>query len=312
MDRFDSIALFVDIAERGSLAAVARARNVAPSTVTVALQQLEQRLGARLFARSTRRIALTSEGERYREHCVRILAELEASERAVTHQRDTVTGLLRVTTTNDFGRTRVAPLVHRFLEEHPELRFELILSDGVLDLIEERIDVALRFGPLHDSRLTARRLFTSRRVVCASPDYWRRHAAPNQPTELAGHNCLVLARHGAPQARWPFRDARGKTFHVHVSGDRTANDGGVLRGWALDGAGVIFKSAWDAEDDVREGRLVPVLDTFALPSTELHAVHTGGRRPSQRLAAFLAFLENHLEPPSDAKRDARRRKTVRR
>jgi len=298
MDRFESMALFVEIAERGSLAAVARARNVAPSTVTLALQRLEERLGARLFARSTRRLSLTSEGERFREDCVRILAELEESECAVAGQRRGIRGLLRVTSTNDFGRTHVAPLVHDFLREHPGVRVELLLSDAVLDLIDERIDLALRFGPLVDSRLLARRLFSSRRVVCAAPTYWKRHATPRHPSELSHHNCLVLARRGAPQASWPFRDpSAGGTFHIHVSGDRMANDGGVLRAWALEGAGVIWKSAWDVEHDIRAGKLVSVLDAFALLSTELHAVHTGGRNPSRRLAVFLEFLEKHLAPP---------------
>jgi len=298
MDRFESMALFVEIAERGSLAAVARARNVAPSTVTLALQRLEDRLGARLFARSTRRLSLTSEGERFREDCVRILAELAESECAVAGQRRGIHGLLRVTCTNDFGRTHLAPIVHDFLREHPGVRVELLLSDAVLDLIDERIDLALRFGPLVDSRLQARRLFSSRRAVCAAPTYWKRHACPHHPSELARHNCLVLARRGAPQASWPFRDpGTDATFQVHVSGDRTANDGGVLRAWALDGAGVIWKSAWDVEHDIREGKLVPVLDAFALPSTELHAVHTGGRNPSRRLTVFLDFLEAHLTPP---------------
>ncbi|MCW5830865.1 MAG: LysR family transcriptional regulator [Labilithrix sp.] len=298
MDRFESMALFIEIAERKSLAAVARSRNVAPSTVTLALQRLEERLGARLVTRSTRRLSLTSEGERYLGDCSRILAELAESERAVAGQRRGISGLLRITTTNDFGRARVAPLVHRFLRAHPGVRVELLLSDAVLDLIEERVDLALRFGPLLDSRLMARRLFTSRRVVCAAPSYWKAHPPPRHPKELVEHNCLVLARRGAPQASWPFRDGRGGTFHVQVAGDRTANDGGVLRTWSLDGAGVIFKSAWDAEDDIRAGRLVPVLESFALPSTELHAVHTGGRAPSRRLAVFLDFLEKNLTPPS--------------
>lgn len=206
--------------------------------------------------------------------------------------------MLRLTAPNDFGRARIAPLVHAFLRENPGVRIELVLSDGVLDLIEERIDVALRLGPLSDSRLIARRLATGRRVVCASPRYWARHPPPKHPSELAHHNCLVLARPGAPQTSWPFRDEAGRTFQVRVTGDRTANDGGVLAAWALDGAGVILKSAWDIEAPLRTGRLEPALERFALPETDLHAVHTAGRRPNRRLATFLAFLEANLEPAS--------------
>lgn len=290
MDRFDAMQLFIEISERGSLAAVARARGVAPSTVTLALQQLEARLGVRLFARSTRRLSLSSEGERYRDDCQRILGDLAESESAVTGQRGALSGRLRISTTNDFGRARIAPLIHRFLRQHPGVRIELFLSDTVIDLIEERIDVALRFGPLTDSRLTARRIFTSHRVVCASRAYWARHPPPTHPSELAHHNCLVLARRGAPQSSWPFRDDAGRTFHVRVSGDRMANDGGVLRAWALDGAGVILKTACDTEADLQAGRLVTTLEPYALPATELHAVHTAGRSPSRRRKVRLPIV----------------------
>ncbi|MFP2959148.1 substrate binding domain-containing protein, partial [Myxococcus sp. 1LA] len=234
----------------------------------------------------------------YREDCLRILADLAESESAVAGQRRALSGRLRITTTNDFGRARVAPLVHSFLRLHPGVRIELFLSDAVVDLIEERIDVALRFGPLTDSRLTARRIFTSRRVVCAAKAYWSKHPPPTHPSELARHNCLVLARRGAPQTSWPFRDEAGRAFHVRVSGDRMANDGGVLRAWALEGAGVILKTACDAEADLQAGRLVPALEPFALPATELHAVHTAGQSPSRRLSAFLDFLEESLSAPA--------------
>ncbi|NPD23659.1 LysR family transcriptional regulator [Corallococcus exiguus] len=310
MDRFDEMELFLDIARRGSLSAVARARGVAPSTVTLGLQRMEARLGVRLLARSTRRLSLTPEGEGYRADCQRILTDLAESEAGVGGREGPLTGLLRVTATNDFGRARVAPLVDAFLRLHPGVRVELVLSDGVLDLIEEGIDVALRFGPLADSRLTARRIVSGRRVVCAAPAYWARHPPPRKPADLTRHNCLVLARPGAPQTSWAFRDEDGRVFHVRVSGDRTANDGGVLKDWALAGAGVILKSTWDVEALLASGHLVSALDRFTLPDIDLHAVHTAGREPGRRLAAFLAFLDEHLHlPPGSV--GARRRRASR-
>lgn len=294
MERLEQMAVFVAIADHGSMAAVARARALSPSTVTLALQQLESHLGVQLFVRSTRQLSLTPEGERYHEDCQRILADIEASEQAVMGQHHGLEGRIRVTATNDFGRAVIAPWIGDVLSAYPGLQIDLLLSDRVLDLIDNQIDVALRFGPLADSQLMVRTLHADRRRVCASPGYWAAHPPPSAPAELAAHNCLLLSRLGAPQAHWAFQGDRGQPVQIEVSGDRSSNDGGVLRQWALADGGVIWKPGWDVGADIAAGRLVEALEEFALPSTPLHALHTGGRRPPRRVRVFLDALEAYL------------------
>ncbi|MCD9028290.1 LysR family transcriptional regulator [Luteimonas sp. BDR2-5] len=298
MDQLDTLRLFVAIADRGSLSAVARAWALSPSTVTLALQQLEERLGARLVVRTTRRLSLTAEGERFLGDCRRILGQLDDAMQGLG-EGGQLSGEIRITVTNDFGRAQLAPLLDRFLALHPGVRIALVLTDGVVDLVDGGYDIGIRTGPLQDSRLRARRLLAGARRVCAAPAYWRRAGVPRHPRELAAHNCLVLDRPGAPQSNWRFQEA-GREFAVKVGGNRTANDGGVLREWAVAGGGVVMKAGWDIGDDLAAGRLQPVLDDFRIDDINLYAVHAAGQRTPHRVAALIEFLAAALEPASPA------------
>jgi DNA-binding transcriptional LysR family regulator len=294
MDQFSLLRLFVAVADLGSLSAVARAQGLSPSTVTLGLQRLEERVGARLVTRTTRRLSLTPEGERFLANCRRILADLDEAMDEVS-DRGPLRGEIRVTATNDLGRNTLAPLVHEFMEANPGVQVLLMLSDAVVDLVEDSYDLALRMGQLPDSGLTARLLMRGARRVCASPAYWRHHGRPEHPRDLMRHNCIVLARPGAPQGSWQFQEG-GHTFGVRVRGDRTANDGGTLRGWAIAGAGVVLKFDLDIAQDLAAGRLESVLDDFSLGVVNLHAVHPAGRHPSRRVAALIDFLAVRLDP----------------
>jgi DNA-binding transcriptional LysR family regulator len=294
MDQFSLLRLFVAVADLGSLSAVARAQGLSPSTVTLGLQRLEERVGARLVTRTTRRLSLTPEGERFLANCRRILSDLDEAMDEVS-DRGPLRGEIRVTATNDLGRNTLAPLVHEFMEANHGVQILLMLSDAVVDLVEDSYDLALRMGQLPDSGLTARLLMRGARRVCASPAYWRRHGRPEHPRDLAGHNCIVLARPGAPQSSWQFQD-EGHTFGVRVRGDRTANDGGTVRSWAIAGAGVVLKFDLDIAQDLAAGRLESVLDDFSLGVVNLHAVHPAGRHPSRRVAALIDFLAVRLGP----------------
>jgi DNA-binding transcriptional LysR family regulator len=234
MDTLEALRLFVSIAETGSLSAAARQESVATSTVTVALQQLEEQARVSLITRSTRRLSFTFEGRRFLADARKLLADWDASIAGV--QDGPLRGPIRITATQDFGRSEVAPLIDRFLEVHPAVQIALHLSDGVVDLVEQDIDVALRNGPLADSALKARLILRGRRVVCAAPSYWQAHSPPKHPDELSGHNCLVHPRPGSTFSAWSFTDD-GKPLSVRVAGNRVANDGGVLRQWAIDGHG---------------------------------------------------------------------------
>lgn len=294
MDQLDTLRAFVAIAERGSLSAVARAWAVSPSTVTTALQRLEARLGAPLVSRTTRRLSLTPEGERFLADCRRILGELDEAMHGVA-ERDTLQGGIRITATHDFGRNRLPAILDRFVALHPGIRLSLTLSDGVMDLVEGGYDIGVRTGPLQDSRLRSRLLLRGARVVCATPSYWRRVGRPRHPRDLAALNCLVLDRPGAPQSNWRFQEG-GREFSVKVDGDRTANDGGLLRQWALEGVGVVLKASWDVEADLRARRLQAVLEDYAIGEINLYAVYPAAQRPARRVSALLDYVARQLQP----------------
>lgn len=292
MDRLDCFKIFVDIHDAGSLAAVARQRNVAPSAITQALQQLENHVGATLIVRTTRRMRFTPEGQQFLQDCRRILGEIDD---AIDHlnQHGPLEGLIRLTTTNDFGRTRLPVLIDAFLELHPKVRVELNLNDGVVDLVNEQFDFALRTGPLADSRFKAKLLVKQRRLVCASPRYWQEYGMPTHPSMLTEHNCLVLVRPGSPQSEWYFTENQ-RSFGVKVSGNRSASDGGALREWAIRSAGVVLKAEVDVMEDIQAGRLVPALEAFTKEDVNLYAVYPGSKPSSRRVRALLDYLAENL------------------
>lgn len=291
MDRIDALRLLLDVSGTGSFSGVARRRNVAISTVTLAVDQLEQEFGVTLLKRSTRRLALTHEGEQLVADARRLVGEWDGL-LAALKEDGPLSGPIRIGATNDFGRTQLRPLLDAFQALHPGLRLTLLLSDSTVDLIHQNIDLALRSGPLPDSGLHARLLVRGDRLVCAAPAYWERAGRPTHPEQLAGHNCLVLARPDAPLAAWNFQ-AGGAPFNVKVGGDRQASDGEVLRDWALEGRGVTFKNRWDVQRDLDAGRLEAVLDDFLAGPVDLYAVYPVSP-PSRRVAALVDYLAGAL------------------
>lgn len=297
MDRIDALRLLLDVADAGSFSAVARQRSIATSTVALAVSQLEEELGARLLVRSTRRLHFTHEGEGLLADGRRIVSEWDAVMQGL-REDGPLAGPIRITATNDFGRTQLRPLLDAFQRRYPDVHITLVLNDRPLDLIEERIHLALRTGPLPDSSLRARLLVRGKRLVCASPSYWARAGKPAHPDDLARHNCLILARPGAPLAAWPFLEG-DKHFTIKVNGDRQASDGGVLREWALDDVGVVLKNHWDICREIEAGRLETVLDEYASGQIDLYAVQPNGP-PSRRVAALVTFLAEALGDPHEA------------
>ena len=295
MDRIDALRLLIDVSEKGSFSGVARERVIATSTVTLAVDQLEKEFGVRLMARSTRRLALTHEGETLLADARRIISEWDAALRGL-RQGSELSGPIRITATNDFGRSQLRPLLDIFQLRHASVQISLLLSDSTINLLDERIDLALRYGPLQDSGLQARLLVPGQRVVCASPAYWKQKGKPTHPTDLAQHNCLVLARPGSPLSAWSFRDAL-KPLSVKVQGDRQASDGAVLREWAVNGAGVIFKNRQDIRQELDGGTLEPALENYAAGPIDLFAVYPGGP-PSRRVSALVDHLARALAAPA--------------
>ncbi len=280
---------FVRAVELGGFSPAARDLGLTPSAISKLVTRLEDRLGVRLLNRTTRRLALTPEGEAYFHRAQRILADIAEAENEVARFRSQPRGLLRVNVGTAFGMHQLVPALPDFLARHPEMQVELTITDRVVDLIEEGADVGIRLGALGDSSLVSRRICEVERVVCASPGYLRRHGTPRTPDELLAHNCLCVAY--APNLRrWPFRTANG-VRQVEVAGTVSANNADSLLQLALLGVGVIRLSDAIVGRPIREGRLVPLLeDVHHREPLPLHAVFPSGRHRSPRVVAMVAFL----------------------
>jgi DNA-binding transcriptional LysR family regulator len=280
---------FVLLAKLGSLSATARELGVTPPAATRRLAQMEQRLGVRLANRSTRKVSLTSEGELYLAQATQIVADIRAMEESVSSSRAAPKGLLRVNATLGFGRTSIAPLVSRFARRHPEVDVQLQLTDRAINLVEEAYDLGIRFGELPDTRLTARRIMSNRRFLCAAPAYLKRHGTPATPEDLAQHACILHRQNDEAYATWRLAKGR-RTETVKVRGRLSSNDGDVVLGWALDGHGILVRSEWDAAKYLDSGRLAAVLPDWHLPSADLYAYYPSRQHQPAKVRAFIDFL----------------------
>ena len=295
MAQFRQISTFVDVVARGSLSAAARAEGLAPAMIGRRLDALEARLGVKLLQRTTRKLALTDEGTAFLEDCQRILAELAEAEAAVSERSARATGHLLVSAPAGFGRLHVAPLVPSFLLEHREVTLELNLNDRVVDVIGEGVDVAIRIASLEDSNLVGVKLADNHRVVVASPAYLKRHGTPQTLDELSHHNCLAISSAGS-QRGWTFRD-QGRIVTRKVGGNMVCNDGTVLHAWALEGRGLAWRSMWEVGADIAAGRLLPVLEQYAAPGNDIHAVFAQRRHLPLRIRVFVDFLRRAYSQP---------------
>lgn len=291
-NRAGEMEVFVLAAETGSFSAAGRRLNLSPSAVSKLVSRIEDRLGTRLLVRSTRALRLTPEGEVYLQRAQVILAEIEEAERLVANGAEAVPrGRLRVNAGVGIGVRLIVPLVPAFLELYPQVELDLSLTDSVVDLIEERADIAIRTGHLRDSTLKARKIFQSRRVIVASPDYLARHGMPQVPADIERHNCLRFNFRRA-QDDWPFRDPEtGATDMRPVFGNFQGNNGSTVRQVCLDGLGLARVGRFHVEKDIAAGTLVPVLEDFNGGDIEvIHAVYVGHDHLAARIRAFIDFL----------------------
>ena len=280
---------FVRAVELGGFSAAARDLGLTPSAISKLVTRLEDRLGVRLMNRTTRRLALTPEGEAYFQRSQRILSDITEAEEEVARFRSQPRGLLRINVGSAFGMHQFAPALPEFLARHPEIQVDLTITDRVVDLIEEGADLGIRLGVLADSSLVARRICEVGRVVCASPAYLERHGTPKKPQDLLGHNCLNMANPPSLR-RWPF-EGRDGVRSLEVSGNCTANSAEALLQLALLDLGVIRLSDVIVGDAIGEGRLAPLLaDVHHMEPLPLHAVYPQGRHRSPRVAAMIEFL----------------------
>lgn len=295
MGKFTQMATFVEVVARGSLSAAARAEGIAPAMIGRRLDALEARLGVKLLQRTTRRLVLTDEGMAFLEDCQRILGEVNDAESAIAEHSMRASGHLTVSAPAGFGRLHVAPLLPSFLAEHRDVTLNLNLSDRVIDLVAEGVDVAIRIASLDDSSLVGVKLADNRRVVVASPAYLKRHGRPRELADLARHNCLPISSEGS-QRGWTFL-SDGKPVTLKVSGNMVCNDGAVLHAWALAGKGLAWRSMWEVGDQIASGELCTVLDDHAAPGNDIYAVFAQRRHLPLRIRAFVDFLRRSYAAP---------------
>jgi LysR family transcriptional activator of dmlA len=288
-DTSSELAFFVLLAKKGSLSATAREMSITPPAVTKRLAQMEQRLGVRLVNRTTRTVSLTSEGEVYLAHASNILAEIKEMEELVSSSRTAPKGLLRVNATLGFGRTTIAPIISAFAQRFPDVEVQLQLTDRPINLVEESFDLGIRFGELPDTRLTARKIMSNRRFLCASPAYLKKFGQPSMPEDLAHHRCIIHRQNDDAYGVWRLVKGR-QTESVKVSGTLSSNDGDVVLGWALDGHGILMRSEWDLAKYLQTGRLQVVLSDFKLAPADLFVFYPSRRNLSAKVRAFIDFL----------------------
>jgi DNA-binding transcriptional LysR family regulator len=287
------MAIFQRVAERGSFAGAAEDVGLSPSAVAKLITRLEQRLGVRLINRTTRHLALTAEGEIYLDRAREILGAIDAAESEVTSARASPRGHLRVHTFPMVATHELAPALPDFLARHPHVTIDFMVTNRVVDLVGENVDVSLRMGPLEDSGLLSRKIVDVTRIVCASPSYLAKHGRPVDPSDLVCHACLTLSRNSG-SASWPFR-TNGKLTRIDVKGPVSADSADMLLQLAIGGAGILRLSEHVVARSIHEGLLQPLLQDAQDPETyPLYALMPPGRHQAPKVRAFIDFLIERL------------------
>lgn len=293
-NRAGEMMVFVRVVEAGSFSEAARLLLMTPSTVSKLIARLEARLGVRLIERSTRRLALTSEGQFYYERSRALLGQLDETEQQIAQGGAEAEGVIRVTSSVTFGVAALEPILPEFLQAYPRIAVDLSLSDDVVDLYLDRTDVAIRVGKLQDSNLMARRIGETRRRIVASPAYLARHGTPQAPEDLMSHNCLGFNFRRANPV-WPMREG-GRIVERMLSGSLLANNGETLRRMALAGVGVARIADYHLRGPIARGELVEILQDSDIGETdEIHALFRGAQFLPARVRAFLDFTVPRMQ-----------------
>ena len=320
IENTDELRLLLECARGGSLTAASKVMDITPAAASAMLKKLEARLGLRLVERSTRALRLTQAGEQLREHGQRALELLDeglalaleadpAAAAAAGGGRGAagevrLRGRIRVSASSDLTRQQLLPLFDSFLAQHPAVELHLSVSDSLLDIYKDEVDVALRYGQLADSGLVARRLAELRRMAVASPAYLERHGWPAHPSELAGHECLTFRMRNRHEREWRFHPrgpqgevAPGSVLRVAVRGARSTDDGAIAHQWALQGLGVSYKSELDVRLSLARGALVDLFPDWLGDPLPLQAVMPSQRFLPQRVRALVEHLAKGLASP---------------
>jgi len=293
----DDLLLFVRVAELRSLTAAGRDLRLTPAVVSSRLIRLEKKLGMRLLNRTTRQVDLTPDGHQFLKHSLDILEAVDQAQSAIALSRDSPAGALKVSAPVSFARLHLAPMAAEFTKRHPQVQLQLVASDRFDDFFHEQIDLLIRVAELKDSNMVARRLATSRRVFCASPDYLAQAGVPKIPEDLAAHNCLLLRFPGSQQWRWTLVHPSGRHETLSLSGAMDSDNSDILTGWCLSGQGIAMKDVWEVGPYLSDGRLVEVLPDYPPVSYPITALYPHSQYLPPRVRQFVDFLVAHLGDP---------------
>jgi DNA-binding transcriptional LysR family regulator len=302
MDKFSDMTLFVSIVKNQGLAAAGRELGLSPASVTARLQSLEARYGVKLLNRSTRHISLTDSGAMYHQACLDIIDSVQETENLLQTGTNEVRGTLKISAPRDIGKQYISPILSEFSQRYPDVIPYLYLNDNLSNLAESGLDIVIRYGELADSNLISRKLASSRRVLCASPQYLAKKGTPITPQDLAQHDCLAMVRSNEELKTWHFQDQDQHNI-ITVVPKRFSDDGEVIRQWALDGAGIALKSMLDVQEDIKQQRLVTVLNGYmknfnastSSSGSDLNVIYLSRQYQPKRLRLFLEFLMEHFQ-----------------
>ena len=286
----DDLVLFVRVAELRSLTAAGRDLRLTPAVVSARLIRLEKKLGMRLLNRTTRQVDLTPDGHSFLEHSLKILEAVDRAQSAIALNRDSPAGSLKVSAPVSFSRLHLAPAVARFTQAHPNLQLQLVASDRFDDFFHEQIDLLIRVAELKDSNMVARRIATSRRVLCASPQYLAKAGEPKTPKDLAKHNCLLLRFPGSQQWRWTLVYPNGRPETLSLSGTMDSDNSDILTSWCLAGHGIAMKDMFEVAPYLKDGRLVEIMREYPPVSYPIMALYPHSQYLPPRVRLFIDFL----------------------
>ncbi|MFC5472805.1 LysR family transcriptional regulator [Paraherbaspirillum soli] len=285
--------LFVDASMLGSFSAAGRKHGLSPAASSACIQRLEATLRVKLFERTTRQLRLTEEGQLYKLYCQQALELMDEAEQALQAGKSLVQGTVRISAPSDLGRNVLLDYLDEFQRQYPQVQFALSLTDSTANLVQDDVDLAIRYGVPPDSGMVARPLMANRRVVCVAPECAARVGLPQTPEQLSEFPALVLVTAAGPMNEWRYRQG-GKSKSVRLSRYQQSNDGEVIRKWALRGQGYAYKSLLDISEDLRAGRLQTVLDDFFTDSVPLNVLyHRSSFRPP-RVKLLIEFLQDRF------------------
>jgi len=294
MHAVDDLTVFTRVVDCQGFSAAGKELRMTTAVVSSRIAKLEQRLGVRLLNRTTRQARPTDEGLIYYDHCMKVLAENQEVEHRLAEMKRRPAGALRVSVPVTLGYSQIVPMIPEFVDENPDIQVRLQVTDRVVNLLDEDVNIAIRKGILPASGDIMRRLAPDLRVCCAAPSYIEKHGVPNTPDDLKGHNCLLLRFPGSKRYTWQFLADDGSVSNLTISGNMDSNSSAVLIDWAVAGHGIIMKSIWDIAEHLNSGALMPLLADRWPRDLSLNALMPARPQQPAKTRAFIDYLVKNM------------------